>query len=100
MTTINISLPTSLFQEVKNLMAKSGYSSVSEVVRDALRHLVHPHITENGFTPEFEQMVLESAKEPIKKAKEWKSAKEIDAYFDKLKRKVVSNGQNKKNRKV
>ena len=40
-------------------------------MRDALRHLVHPHVTENGFTPEFEQMVLESAKEPIEESIEW-----------------------------
>lgn len=64
-TTINISLPKEMYEEAKKVMSQQHYSSVSEVVRDALRRLIkQKRITENGFTEEFEDMVLKAAAEP------------------------------------
>ena len=63
MTTINISLPTSMYDDIKKVLAQKGYSSVSELVRDSLRDILYPTTTVNGFTPEFEQSVLDAEKE-------------------------------------
>jgi len=40
-----------------------GYASISELIRHALRDVLYPKITENGFTPEFEKKVLQAEKE-------------------------------------
>lgn len=70
LTTINISLPTSMYKAAKELVKKRGYSSMSELIRDALREAIFP-VTENGFTPEFEERVLKAAAEPVSKARAW-----------------------------
>lgn len=59
-----------------------GYSSVSELVRDAVRRVLYPELTENGFTPEFEEMVLESAKEPLGNDIVLETDEDIDRFFD------------------
>lgn len=88
MTTINISLPTSLYKDIKKTIKERGYSSASELVRDAVRRILYPQLTENRFTPEFEEAVLESAKEPLDESKVWKTDKDIDRYFTKLHKKL------------
>lgn len=98
MTTINISLPTNMYLDAKKTLSNRGYASISELVRDALRGFLYPRITENGFTPEFEKMVLEGAKESVGKAKEWISARDIDSYFKNLKKKTSAHDKNQKNR--
>lgn len=70
-TTINISLPKSLLDDVKKMLSARGYSSVSELVREALRDMVYPNLTENGFTPEFEEEVLRRAAESTENDIEW-----------------------------
>ncbi len=60
-TTINISLPISMYTEAKKVVSKRGYSSISELIREALRGILYPNLTENGFTPEFEDEVLRIA---------------------------------------
>lgn len=85
MTTINISLPTSLYRDIKKTIRERGYSSVSEMVRDAVRKVLYPEITENGFTPEFEEAVLESAKEPIEKGIMLETDEDVKNYFRYLK---------------
>ena len=97
-TTVNISLPKSLYQDAKKALVSRGYTSISELFRDALRHTLYPHLTENGFTPEFEDAVLEAAAEPLNKSKVWRGTKDIDRYFDRLKKKI--DDKNKKNRSV
>lgn len=69
--TINISLPSSLYQEAKKHQKEYYYTSISEMIRDALRWWINPRLTRNGFTPEFEKEVLESEKEPIENSIEW-----------------------------
>lgn len=61
--TINISLPKTMYQDAKKILTKRGYVSISELIRDALRETLYPRITENGFTPEFEDEVLHRAAE-------------------------------------
>ncbi len=83
-TTVNISLPTSLYVDMKKTVSKRGYTSVSELIREAVRNWLYPHTTVNGFTPAFENQVLTSAKTPLKKDIVLRSDKEISNYFGKL----------------
>ena len=85
LTTINISLPKSMYKDAKVMVTKRGYSSVSELIRDTLRNLLYPNVTENGFTKEFEDQVLEAAKEPVKNDIVLKTDKEIRDYYLHLK---------------
>lgn len=43
-TTINISLPEDLLKKAKFASKKFGYSSLSEFIRDVLRHRIYPDI--------------------------------------------------------
>lgn len=40
-TTINISLPKKLYDDAKQMASHQAYSSVSEVIRDALRRMLY-----------------------------------------------------------
>ncbi|MDA1317276.1 MAG: ribbon-helix-helix domain-containing protein [bacterium] len=88
--TINISLPTQMYKDIKSAMKAQGYASVSEYIRSSIRTQIYPRITENGFTPEFENEVLQAAAEPIDEGKVWETEADIDEYFDNLEKKVVS----------
>ena len=83
--TINISLPKNMYEDAKKLLAKRGYASISELVRDALREVIYPDVTENGFTREFEEEVLKAAAEPRSKDIVLKNKKDIENYFKHLK---------------
>lgn len=87
MMTVNISLPESLYKDIKKTIKDCGYSSVSELVRDAVRRVLYPDLTENGFTPEFEEMVLRSAKESVDEKDVWETSEDIDKYFAKFHKK-------------
>lgn len=88
MMTVNISLPKSMYQEAKKFLEHKGYASLSEFVRDSLRKTLYPEITENGFTREFEDQVLEAAKEPIDESKTWETGKDIKSYFRNLRKEL------------
>ena len=88
MNTINISLPESMYKDAKQAVKKKGYSSISELVRDGLRRVIYPELTENGFTPEFEDMVLEAAKEPVDKTKIIKTDEDLENWFAELHKKI------------
>lgn len=63
-------------------MSQQHYSSISEVIRDALRHLIKKkRITENGFTEEFEDMVLKAAAEPMDNDYVLETEEDIHNYF-------------------
>ena len=84
-TTINISLPKKMYDDAKNLSKNEGYSSISELIRHSLRGILYPSgLTANGFTPIFEDLVLESAKEPVSHEVIFETEKDIDRYFNKL----------------
>lgn len=87
MTTVNISLPTSLYKDIKKTITERGYSSVSELVRDAVRRVLYPELTENGFTSEFEDKVLQAAKSGVDEKDVWETPEDIDRYFAKLHKK-------------
>lgn len=70
-TTVNISLPTTMYEDAKRHVKRRGYASVSELIRDAVREWLYPRVTVNGFTPEFERAVLKAEKEPIENDKVW-----------------------------
>lgn len=96
--TINISLPKRLYREAKDVVEKRGYTSFSELLRNALREYLYPGaLTENGFTPEFEERVLKAAKESIDKSRVWRSEKDIDEYFEKLRKELKIKRKNGKN---
>ncbi|MBI4991450.1 hypothetical protein HZB96_05145 [Candidatus Gottesmanbacteria bacterium] len=44
-TTINISLPKTMYQDAKRYVEKKGYMSISELIRDALRNILYPRQT-------------------------------------------------------
>ena len=69
--TINISMPKPLYADAKRAVAKRRYVSISELVRDAVRRVLYPGLTVNGFTPEFEAEVLRREKEPVENDIEW-----------------------------
>jgi Arc/MetJ-type ribon-helix-helix transcriptional regulator len=52
-----------MYEEAKRYVKRRGYASVSELIRDAVRDWLYPRITDNGFTPKFENGVLEAEKE-------------------------------------
>lgn len=81
-TTINISLPKEMYNEAKKLMTDAHYSSVSEIMRDALRRLLQQkRITENGFTEEFEDAVLRSEAQPEEDDYVLETEADIKNYF-------------------
>ncbi|PIP61113.1 hypothetical protein COW99_05830 [Candidatus Roizmanbacteria bacterium CG22_combo_CG10-13_8_21_14_all_38_20] len=86
MTTVNISLPVEMYSDAKTVILERGYASLSELVRDALRGLLYPHLTVNGFIREFEDRVLEAATESQGKDVLLKTNKDLKNYFlqDKL----------------
>lgn len=88
-TTINISLPTSMYRDIKAVMKREGYASVSEFMRAVVRTKMYPRITENGFTPEFEEEVLQAEAEPIDEDKVWETPEDIHAYFQQLKKELA-----------
>jgi len=70
-TTINISIPTAMYEDAKRHVKRRGYASVSELIRDAVREWLYPRVTVNGFTPEFEKAVLMAEKEPRENDRVW-----------------------------
>lgn len=63
MATINISLPASMYKDAKAALKSQGYASISELIRSALRRVLYPRLTVNGFTPEFEEKVLQAERD-------------------------------------
>src|SRR5207248_1297591 len=88
MATINISLPQSMYNDAKKLLAKHRYASISELVREGLKRVLYPEITENGFTKEFEDKVLEAADEPTDKDEVWETPEDVNRFFSKLKNEI------------
>jgi metal-responsive CopG/Arc/MetJ family transcriptional regulator len=44
-TTVNISIPLGLYRDAKVYAKENGYSSISELVRDALRRILYQKTT-------------------------------------------------------
>lgn len=98
--TINISLPKSMYEDAREVVKEKRFTSISELIRHALRDVLYPGgLTENGFTPEFEDAVLKAEKQPIENDTVWETESDIDNYFLKLKNEINS-AKNKKNRRI
>jgi Arc/MetJ-type ribon-helix-helix transcriptional regulator len=82
LTTINISLPTTMYKDAKKALAAKRYSSVSELIRDALRKTLYGEISQNGFTSGFEDYILESSRGPEKNDIVFRSEKDLEEYFN------------------
>ena len=53
-----------MYIDAKKMADQRKYTSISEFIRDAMRRMLYPQLTENGFTPEFEEQVLEAENDP------------------------------------
>lgn len=86
MPQILINLPDKLKRDLDQYVDEYGYASTSEAVRQGIRQLVQnePKITVNGFTEEFENRVLEAAKEPLDQSVTLETGEDIDRYFNHL----------------
>lgn len=86
---VNVSMPSELKKAIDQLIANGWYTSVSELVREGTRRVIKasPKLTINGFTEEFENQVLEAAKEPIDQDLVLETEEDIDKYFNNLFRK-------------
>jgi len=84
--TINVSLPKNLTDLARAQVKAGMYSSLSEVIRDAMRRMLNPRpkITVNGFTEEFENEVLAASESPQDKDLVFESADDLEKYFNKL----------------
>ncbi len=71
MATINISLPNQMYQDAKATLVRRGYTSISEFIRDAIRDVLYPHVTENGFSQKFEEDILKGEKDPKNWVAKW-----------------------------
>lgn len=89
MATVNISLPTTMYKDAKRVLSKKGYASLSELIRDSLRKTLYPEITENGFTREFEDQVLEAEKEPMENDIVLETEEDIDKSFDEVIKRIA-----------
>src|SRR3989344_6418833 len=93
-TTVNISLPKSLYEDAKKAVGKRGFSSFSEFIRDTLREALYGEdknrITENGFPVWFEDKVLEAEREPEENDIVLKTEKDIHRYFLDLNKRVAN----------
>ncbi|MDP1743391.1 MAG: ribbon-helix-helix domain-containing protein [Candidatus Amesbacteria bacterium] len=69
--TLNISLPYAMHADAKKMVRAQKYTSVSELIRDAMRKIMYRDITVNGFTKQFEEETLRAAAEPIENSIEW-----------------------------
>ena len=89
--TINISLPKGLYLDAKKAVTEKNYSSISELFRDALRRILYPELTENGFTPEFEEEVLRRENDPNEKTYAWNGKGSFVDFVLKTGRKDATN---------
>jgi Arc/MetJ-type ribon-helix-helix transcriptional regulator len=84
-TTINVSMPTDFYTEIKKLAKSEGFVSVSEAVRFALRKVfLREELTENGFSPAEEKYILKIAKEPSVPGLVLKPGDDVDKFFEKM----------------
>jgi Arc/MetJ-type ribon-helix-helix transcriptional regulator len=88
-TTINISLPTEMYKDVKTAVKTMRYSSVSELMREALRDKIYTkekvRYTVNGFTPEFEDEIMKSAASSPEEDYILENQKQVKDFFLHLK---------------
>jgi len=86
MSTINISLPNSLYKDAKNTVIKKHYASMSELIRDALRKILYQEtVSEEYFSKDFEDEVLRRARKPNDSDIVFETEEDLRKYFLNLK---------------
>jgi len=86
LTTINISLPEKMYEDVRSLAKNQSYSSVSEVVRDALRKLMNTSYSIDSTPQYLVDAAMAAEKEPEQDDVILESKEDIDSYFLNLKK--------------
>lgn len=86
-TTINISLPGRMYSDAKKALREERYTSISELIRDALRRRLYQNMTENGYIRSFEDEVIQASSEKDQKSV-WESEEDIKKYFGSLRQKL------------
>lgn len=74
-----------MYDDAKRVLKKKGYASISELIRDSLRKQLYPTLTENGFTPDFEEEVLRASADPRDNDIILETDEDINNYFLHLK---------------
>lgn len=76
-----------MYQDAKKLLAKKGYASISELIRDVLRKEIYSNkLTVNGFTEEFEDQILRADAESDDNVTVLETDEDIRNYFLYLKK--------------
>lgn len=60
-----------MYEDAKATLVRRGYTSISELIRDSMRDVLYPPLTENGFSPELEEDILRSQKDPKNWVAKW-----------------------------
>ena len=85
-TTVNISLPGQMYEDAKRALREERYTSISELIRDALRRKLYQNITENGFAKSFEDDVIRASSDKDQEDV-WVNEEDIKKYFGNLRKK-------------
>lgn len=96
-TTVNISLPQEMYKDAKKAVKERRYSSVSELVRDALRRTIYQEdeMTENGFPRWLEDKALAAEASPMENDTVIETDEDLEKYFQEMHARVKKkrNGQ-------
>jgi len=87
MATINISLPQNMYDDAKQMLVGKRYTSISELMRDALRRMLYQNISENGFSEEFETEALQSSRESEETDITLETEADVNRYFQNISKK-------------
>ncbi len=75
-----------MYADAKRALNEERYTSISELIRDALRRRLYQNITENGFVKSFEDEVIRASSEKDQK-EVWENEEDIKKYFGNLRKK-------------
>lgn len=78
-----------MYKDIKRAVKVKRFSSVSEMIRDSVRKSLYEEITENGFSPTFEDQIIESEMEPEENDQVWESEADVRKYFKELREKIA-----------
>ena len=83
-TTINITIPNRLKEEIDKRVKSGMYSSVSEFIRSAVRNMITSGVElpyGEGFSPEAESEILQAEAQGLKRKVSLESEKDIENLF-------------------
>lgn len=84
--------------DAKKMVKAQKYTSVSELIRDAMRKIMYRNITVNGFTKQFEEETLQAEKDAdLGNVVEWNGK---GSFTDFVLSNPVQNDKNRVHRKI